>query len=498
MLRPMASRDRTTPRAPAVALALAGLVAGCGGSAVTRAENVLLISVDSLRLDHVGAHGRTNPNAPGESTTPAFDALAARGVRVDGARSTTSWTLPSHAALLTGLPDLLHGVVENRRRLNPELTTLAELLSAAGFGTAGFYSGPNLDPTFGFADGFDQYRYCATVGREHLDPGPASQPLDERALQPLHHRSHRDITTPELVEHARRFTRAAVDAGEPFFCFTHWWDPHYDYLPPEAYLAAWVDGDYAGPFRGVHLLEHRRPATPRDVRHLRELYDAEIRFTDDGIAELIAHLDELGALDRTLVVYTADHGEEFYEHGRWGHQRTLDEEVVRIPMALAGPGVPVGRVVDARAQIHDLYATVAELVGVAPPDYVDSQSLSALWTDAEAKGRPALLHLDVPFREIHRSALTDGRFRAELDHASGAVTIHDLTRPGRKPQPLDRERPEQRFAADALARELERIETLRAELPGGGVAVEAELSSNLVDLLNALGYVVGEDGGEDN
>ncbi|QDU69132.1 sulfatase [Engelhardtia mirabilis] len=489
---PASSRIPGVLRARSLGLVAAcGLAAGCGADAPAQAKNVLLISVDSLRLDHVGLHGRKNPHAPGQSTTPTFDALAARGVHFANARSTTSWTLPSHASLLTGLPDHLHGLVENRGRLHPDLTTLAELLGDAGFTTAGFWSGPNLHPTFGFGQGFENYVDCSQLGLERDLFADAAE-ADLGAYQSVHQGSHQAITTPAVLAGALEFVAGAVASGQPFFCFTHWWDPHYDYLPPAAYRAAWTDPTYAGPFIGVHQEEKRLPASPADVVHLRELYDAEIRATDDGIGQLLDDLDELGALAQTLVVYTADHGEEFYEHGRWGHQRTLEEEVVRIPMAMAGPGVPVGVEVTGRAQLQDVYPTVADLLGLEVPGYIDGRNLRELWADPDEPGRPAILALDVAHREIRLSALTDGHVRAELDHLTGQVTIHDLARPGRPGVTLENARPEQRFAADALLRELARMELARPNLPGGGERQSSQMSAELIEQLEALGYSIGE------
>ncbi|MEO0651639.1 MAG: sulfatase, partial [Planctomycetota bacterium] len=387
MERPQRSARLLGDRRPLAACALAAGLLGCGGEAApTGPPNVLLLSVDSLRQDHLSAYGYESNGPARESTTPTFDALAARGVLFKNARSTTSWTLPSHMALFTGLPDPLHGVVENRRRLADETVTLAQLFADAGYATGGFFSGPNLHPTFGFARGFEEYVDCSRVevapdAFEGLDQKPVG------SLQGLHRSSHTVVTSPGLVEAASRYAGAILDRGRrPLFCFVHWWDPHYDYLAPPAYVQRFTRGDYNGRFRGDYLNEKSSQATARDAQHLRELYDAEIRFTDDEIGRLLDAFEERGALDSTVVVYTADHGEEFYEHDRWGHQRTLFEPSVRIPIAIAGPGVPNGVRASGRAQIHDLYPTLASLCGLDVPGYVEGRDLAARWLDPTSAG----------------------------------------------------------------------------------------------------------------
>jgi arylsulfatase A-like enzyme len=465
-------------------LLLAALTPACGAERRAGPPHVLLLSVDSLRRDHLSAYGHT----AAEPTTPHFDALGARGVVFENARSTTSWTQPSHVALFTGLPDRLHGVTDNSRSLAPEIDTAAELFARAGYRTAGFFSGPNLHPTFGFAQGFEHYVDCSGVSVEPLTEGTRSVPGQFRDV---HLSSHGAVTSPLLLEHSRAFLEDVLAGEAPFFCFVHWWDPHYDYLPPESYRARFVAPDYGGSFRGHHQEEKVWTATPRDVRHLRELYAAEIRFTDDQIGELLAVLEREGALEHTLVVYGADHGEEFYEHGRWGHQRTLFEEVVRIPLGLAGPGLPAGVRARGSAQLSDLLPTLAELCGLELPAYVQGRSLRPLWEDPAAPGAPALLHLAIPLREIELSAYVDGELKAQLDHRTGQLDLFHLGRDPQEQQPLAPEQlaSEGAALAAALRAELARLDLLRPTLPGGGAVRAEALSSVLSQQLEAMGYL---------
>jgi arylsulfatase A-like enzyme len=330
-------------------LALLGALWGCG--APPPPSHVLLVSIDSLRADHLGCYGYARP------TSPRIDALAARGTLVEHAISSTSWTLPAHAALFTGLADALHKVTDPGRALAPGLPTLAGALSRAGFATGAVVSGPYLHPRFGLARGFDQYLNCMSYLDDRFRP---ARPMD------LNTESHRDRTGACVVRRAGAWLRAHREG--PAFLFVHFWDVHYDYAPPPE-LAARFDPGYTGQLDASGFAHNPAIAPdmePRDLAHVVALYDAEIAATDARLGELLDVLDELGLAERTLVVVTADHGDAFFEHGEKGHQKDLHAEVLRIPLLLRGPGVPTGLRLAGPAQITDLAPTVLELAGLPP------------------------------------------------------------------------------------------------------------------------------------
>ena len=427
---------RTTPRrlepagAAVVAVALLG---ACGGGAAPR-PNVLLISIDSLRRDHVSAYGRKNPFNPDLPTSPTFDALAADGVLFEDAVTTTSWTLPSHVSLLTGMPDLVHGVTDFTQRLDPNLDTIAERLGRAGYTTRAFFSGPNLHPAFGFSQGFGGYENLSGVDVD-LDLFATD---DERDMRPVHQASHRTLTSERLVEASRGWIREAVGEGErPFFAFVHFWDPHYDYLPPESH-ARLFDADYQGPATGEEFGNPRVHWQGRDLQHIRSLYDSEIRFTDDQIGVLLGELEALGVADDTLVVITADHGDEFYEHGKKGHLRTLFDEVVRVPMAMRWPnGIPVGVVAKGQARLQDVVPTVLDLLDLPPGEHVEGKSLRPLWEDPDHPGYGQHLYLDVPFRELELSGWRGDGKKVVWNHREERGWVFDLERDPREQRGLE-------------------------------------------------------------
>jgi arylsulfatase A-like enzyme len=169
------------------------------------------------------------------------------------------------------------------------------------------------------------------------------------------------------------------------------WDVHYDYIPPEPY-ASMFDRDYAGALDGTDVTGEGFPldATPRDVEHLRALYDGEIRFTDETIDHLLKMLDRAGLLDRTLVVVTSDHGEEFLDHGEKLHGRTLFEEVVHVPLILwARGGLPRGKAIATPVSLADVAPTILELLGLPALRNPDGVSLVPLLESrANAPDRP--------------------------------------------------------------------------------------------------------------
>jgi len=332
--------------------------AACG----TRPDppNVLLISIDSLRVDRLGCYGQTR------ETSPTLDRLAAAGVRFARAYSPTSWTLPSHATLLSGLSQERHQVVLANDRARDGSLSLPAALSEQGFQTVGFYTGPFLHPTYGFAQGFDEYISCQGEKTETLRGYAALK------------QSHHDHTNGTLLEKFELWAKER--SREPFFAFVHLWDVHYDYTPPEPY-ASMFDPDYAGELDGSAIASDGFPldAAPRDVDHLLALYDGEIRYTDETIARVLAALRREQLLDDTLVIVTADHGDEFLDHGGKGHQHTLYDELIHVPLIIWAPGrLPSGRVIETPVALEDIAPTVLGLLGVSADRQFDGRSLVPL------------------------------------------------------------------------------------------------------------------------
>jgi choline-sulfatase len=289
-----------------------------------RRPSVLLITIDTLRADHVSAYGYA------VRTTPRLDRLASEGVLFEQAYAGTTVTGPSHATLLTGRPARAHGVVRNGYRLPPGEETLAGILKARGWATAAVVSAYPLNRRFGLATGFDAYddTFLAAESsepRSRWEGRALDEPYDRRA----------DATT----RRAAAWLAQRV-AGAPFFLWVHYFDPHTPYDAP----AAWR---LPGAGAGVH-----------------EAYDAEIRFADDQVGKLLDVLEARGDARDTLVVVTADHGEGLGDHGELHHGPVVYEEAVRVPLMMRFPNrLPAGARRSDLVESLDVAPTVLELLG---------------------------------------------------------------------------------------------------------------------------------------
>jgi arylsulfatase A-like enzyme len=312
--------------------------------------NILLVSIDSLRRDHLHCYGYAR------ETSPTIDRLAREGTIFRTVVAPTSWTLPSHLTLLTALPPEAHGVVDDGMRLRGNALFLAQVLWRAGYATGGVVSAPYLDAGYGFGQGFDLY--------DDYTVAKASQ-----------NRSHQGTTSPALVDTVLRWLDGWDGGGRqrPFFLFVHMWDVHYDYAPPPPYDRMF-DPDYRGAVTGENYeygTQVHAGMDPRDLTHIVALYDGEIRFTDLYLGHLLDRLRAMGVLDDTVVVVTADHGDEFFEHGNKSHSKALYDETTLVPLVVRfPPRVPAGKVVDGQVRLMDVAPTILSLAGVSrPPDF---------------------------------------------------------------------------------------------------------------------------------
>ena len=476
------------PRLAPLALGVLCL-AGCGGPADTDdgRPNIILVSIDSLRPANLSCYGYERP------TSPFIDRLAEEGVRFESAVSTTSWTLPAHAALFTGLYDSTHGLVDNGLALSGEHWTLAELLQREGYETAGFYGGPYLHPVFGMGQGFDAYQSCMTT-----TPDSATGAQVRQGARSHRDVSHMDVTGPRTRDEVRRWARDR-DSQEPYFLFLHLWDVHYDFKPPPPYDRMF-DPDYQGDISGRLMADGRIKADmdPRDLQHLLALYDGEIRFTDQILGEIFEELGGRGMLENTLVVITSDHGEEFFEHGNKGHNKTLFDEVLKIPLIAHWPGeLEGGHVIPDQVRLIDLMPTLLHFAGHRGPLAVQGRNLAPLLRGRPMDAQPALAELMIDRRSL-RALRTNERkaLRPSDDQAAFLLRLDADPRelraiaPGESPLEAERARWD-----TELLRAHSTALKLRTLL--GGRDPEAIVpSQDVLERLAGMGYLDGE-GDED-
>ena len=350
-------------------LAVAALPACVTKTPDASRPDIVLIVVDTLRADHLGVYGCPQP------TSPRIDALASRATVFDAAWGAAPWTLPSVMSIVTGRYPSSHRVENDGLRLASDVPTLAQILKARGYATGGFVSHVYVTAPYGFERGFDTF--------------------DDFGLSRPGYRLEARLEPPadKVTDAALRWLR--TQRGRPVFLFVHYFDAHWPYEPPDA-TRALFPSSYRGPLDATwdSISKFQDPARPMpdDYRQfLLARYDGEIRFVDQQIGVLLDGLQQEQRAGRAWVVLTADHGEEFKDHGSIGHGRQLYEEVVRVPLVVAGPAGPgTAQTRAARRSARpvsgvDLLPTIVDLAGGAPPAGLDGTSFAAtLRADAEA------------------------------------------------------------------------------------------------------------------
>lgn len=384
--------------------------------------NIILISIDTLRADHLGAYGYARP------TSPRLDRLAADGVRFAHFIASSSWTMPAHASMLSGLDPAHHGgvVFDYFRPLSPRLEMLAERLWDRGYATAGFTGGGFVCGPLGYDQGYERYR-----------DNPVSKGEGD--------------TLQWAIDHAKPWI-AARD-GQPFFLFLHTYQVHMPYTPPPPYDTLF-DPDYRGPYatrfelaEAQPFVEDVEPLPPRALQHVQALYDGEIRAMDEAFGGFFDWLRAEGLARDTCILLTSDHGEEFGEHGGLLHQQAkLYEELIRIPLIVWCPGrVAGGRVVEDLASHTDLVPTILELAGAPPGDDLDGRSLLPLLRgEALPERRPAISEVDgsIVKRPGQVRAVRGPRYKLIESSLDDTEAVFDLADDPGERQSLAATRPE--------------------------------------------------------
>lgn len=350
------------------------------------ARNVVVVVIDTLRRDHLAIYGYPR------ETAPFLTSLARRAAVLD-ALTPASWTKPATASLLTGLHPVRHQAIERRDRLPDEALTLAEILAARGFDTRAVSANGWVSPKFNFQQGFRRFAVRGD-GR-----------TSARALNRL--------VLPQIAR-----------LHEPFFLYVHYADPHLPYAPESDWRGhPWAPGT-------IHELSleeadatHFRHRPAELMRRAIDLYDGEIRAADAGLEQLVGALRQHGLLERTALIVTSDHGEELEEHGRLSHGQSLYEEVLRVPLVVAAPGVTAGHRTQP-ASLLDVVPSLLDLLGIDPPREASFDGVSLFGDEAPPPRRTFLAHLD--FEDGVGLALQRGNEKLVLARRPYAKQVFDL------------------------------------------------------------------------
>jgi arylsulfatase A-like enzyme len=443
--------------------------------------NIVLIVQDTMRADRASLYGYA------KSTTPALDALAERGVKFNEARSTSSWTWPSTASILTGLLPDQHGVTDDSAcYLLGKNQTLAEALQARGYTTAAWTCNPLISRQKNFDQGFESF----------TNSGGRFQ------------------KTEELIDELRSWIR--WHAGTRFFLYLHLVDPHAPYQPLDECLAE-VGEPVPEDFPGQQVLESYKKAAmggltldkqgalkpdPFPEGHIRQfegLYDASILTGDVYLAALVEELEESDLLDETIVVFTSDHGEEWLEHGQLTHGQSVHRELVHVPLVMAGPGLPSGVQVDTPVSNRHLAPTLARIGGgelaaagdaldLTAPSEVPQRAVYFATTHGSwngRKGRQPIYGVREGRWALHYAPQgSDFGVPAAQAPEGGQVKLYDLEADPGEQRDVSAQHPE---VAARLRESV--LDSLARQVAGQKGSVELGGGAATMEMLNGIGYL---------
>jgi len=430
-------------------------------------RNVVLIIIDTMRKDALGCYG--NALRP----SPNMDAVAAAGVRFNQAISTSGWTLPSVGSLLTGTWPTIHGGMGKITKLTAirdEVPTAAEIMKRAGYQTLGFANAAFVSPMLHLDRGFDVFDHKYTYNDNY-----------RRADETI------DAVLP-VIE---------ANRSQSNFIMIHLFDPHLNYGAPLPFRFQYTGGRTVpeppldlDACLALQANEGEDPPSMEDIEYIKQVYMGEIRFTDYHVGRLLNRLRALGMYDDSMIIITADHGEEFWEHNGFEHGHTLYDELVHVPLIIKYPGsaAPARKVVDTQVRLIDVMPTVFDWLGIEQPESFIGESLTPLVMGEEGEHRGAYCESTLYGKD--RIAWRGPRYKYILELFKNVEPVEELydwhNDPGES-EDLSLALPEQ---AEKMRGELIRFYmdiTRRADTMSRPSPVD--LSPQRVEMLKSLGYI---------
>ena len=373
--------------------------------------NIVLISVDTLRADHVSGLGYA------KKTTPNLDQFLNNSIVFTNNISTSSWTLPSHMTFMTGLLPSHHKVVNkyilnyekkteeiaDLSKVSPGVKTLAEYLKQNGYATGGFTGGAGVDRQFGFNRGFDEY-------------------YDENNFGGF------SDSIPRAVDWTKK------NKDKKFFLFLHGYDIHGQYVPIGGYDKRFVDFEYKGNLNGSTeeqkklredgITNGQVYLSPDDVKFLIALYDEKIQRADEKLGNFFREYATLGLNDKTIFIITSDHGEEFYEHGQIDHGHSLYDELIKTPLFIKTPKTTANVKINSQTSGADIMPTILSSVGIKTPTIFDGVDLSQ-FTKTQLK-RNVISETEYRYVVDQRSIRTTTGWKFIKDVSSNLDELYDI------------------------------------------------------------------------
>ncbi len=432
--------------------------------------NVILIMADALRADYLPAYGYT------KNSTPNIDALARDGILYVNNFAQSSWTKPQSATLLTSLYPSTHNTYLKPHVLPEEIDTVAEIMKKAGYRTGGVVSNINLSPVFNFQQGFEYYCYLspdyffrAKESSSKLCLYNLLRLVRIRFFSKKKYVNHYYQKGEVVNDHAMAWLDQVKD--QPFFLFMHYMDPHDPY--------------FAHPFNGEGIARASQPNPPPELaERMIELYNQDIKYMDDQFGVFVQFLKDRGLYDKTMIVFTADHGEEFYDHGGWWHGTTLYDEQIRIPLIIKLPGSKQRGTVDTRiARSLDVAPTIIGAAGAAVPGAMQGMDLFS------GEERPESSYAEEDHEHnVIQSIRTESWKLILTEEGSprmaAPVELFDVENDAGEKTNLAEEKPEKvKKFSTAIRKLVEKI------LGNAYNASEGEIDEATQDRLKALGYV---------
>ena len=435
--------------------------------------NVLLICVDTLRADALGVYG--NPYG----TSPTVDAMAAQGVTFEHALAQSSWTVPSVASFFTGLYPHKAGATKPLNALPDFTTTFAEIFKTAGYSTGAFIANVNLGKEFAFHAGFDHYddELISDDLGERLSGSGLLRAVGKWVMP----ENYQIATADKIVDRFLKWFDGVKD--QQVLAYLHFMDPHCPYMPPVEVLHRLFPND--GP-AFAKLSGANRDFSPEDKLALRKIYLAEVAFFDDQFGRMLAAYRKMTRRP-TLLVFWSDHGEAFWEHGQFGHGKSLYREETWVPLIWRMEGVlPSGKIVKEPVALMDLMPTLCSLSGIPTAPWMQGRDLSQVLTGiTPLPDRPIFAELDyVKTKRYQAYSVQVGMRKAIFDFQRSYQVAYQLDGglDEKHPVPFDAD-PAFQTLNDLINLHLDSVKT------GGVTPNTVDVDRKTLEKIKALGYI---------